>query len=318
MDPVRDEDGLVLPPLDGEETEGAGSEFEDPLAAPREDGHDPYDDATAEGEHDFAADEAVEALDGAESALDDTPADVELEAPAIVERLAAIATADDDGTGVDDTGVIFEDDRQVTLGVDRGEEGFSEPEEPLDEGALPALDADEEGEAEDGLFYEDEREAPGDELVFSERAWPVKVKMPLGDVVHVAVAGLRVDVRLASGAAVRSVDGGKSFAASDLPPTSLPPPRGTTVRLPGERVVSIRSGFDRCLVVCGGTTAAPRPPRIVCDLSIELDADASDVGVQAMAYDVGTTTLWIGCRWGIVGIEVPRDDVMDGGKVSVS
>jgi hypothetical protein len=316
MSPVRDEDALDLPPLDGEETDPTkGDDFEDPLASLEDDGADPFDDATAEDE---PVDEPIDALeDDASSALDDTPADVEIEAPALVERLAAIAGADDEPAELDDGGVTFEDD-EVTLGGDRGEEGFAEGEEALDESALPALDADEEGEADEGLFFDDERTAAGDDLVFSERGWPVKAKVPLGDVVHVAVAGLRVDARLATGAAVRSVDGGKTFAASDLPPTSVPPPRGTTLRLPGERVVSIRSGFDRCLVLCGGNATTPRPIRIVCDLSMELDADAGDVAVRALAYDVGTTTLWIACKWGIVGLDVPRDDVTDGAKVSVS
>lgn len=310
----RDEDNLELPPLDGEETDGDRTEFDEPIAAPKDDGHDPYDDKTTD---DASLDDVLPTLEG-ESVLDDDPADLEIEAPGMVERLAEIVTAaDDDASGLDDGGIEFQDEGDTIRG-DRGEEGFAEPEEPLDEADLPALDADEEGEAEDGLFFDDEREAPGDDLVFAERAWAVKAKAPLGDVVQVAALGARIDVRLASGAALRSVDGGRSFAASDVPPTSVPAPRGTTLRLPGDRVVSIRSGFDRCLVVCGGTVAAPRPARIVCDLSMELDADAGDVAVRALAYDVGTATLWIGCLWGIIALEVPRDDMMGESKVPVS
>lgn len=308
----RDDDSLELPPLDGEESEPKRSDFDEPLAAIAEDGHDPYDDRTSE---DAATDEALPTLEG-ESVLDDAPSDIDVDAPAMIERLAEItASADDDAGGfADEADGDLEEGGETLLG-DRGEEGFVEPDEALSEADLPALDADEDGEAEDGLFYDDEREAPGDDLVFSESSWKVLAKAPLGDVVEVAVAGTRVDARLASGAALRSVDGGTSFAASDIPPSSLPAPRGTSIRLPGERIVTIRSGFERCLVVC---TVEGRPPRIVCDLSMELDADASDVAVRALAYDVGTTTLWVACRWGVVGLEVPREHIESDVKVPVS
>ncbi len=311
----RDEDGherLELPPLDGEESEPKRSDFDEPLPAVADDGHDPYDDRTAE---DAATDEALPTLEG-ESVLDDAPSDIDVDAPAMIERLAEITAAPDDDAGgfADEADGDLDEGGETLLG-DRGEEGFVEPDEALSEADLPALDADEDGEAEDGLFYDDEREAPGDDLVFSERSWPVVAKVPLGDVVEVAVAGSRVDARLVSGAALRSVDGGVSFAASDAPPPSLPAPRGTSVRLPGDRVVTIRSGFERCLVVC---TAEGQAPRIVCDLSMELDADASDVAVRALAYDVGTTTLWIACRWGVVGLEVPREHIRTDVKSTVS
>ncbi|CAN5482035.1 hypothetical protein BH09MYX1_BH09MYX1_59580 [soil metagenome] len=302
MNAVRDEENLELPPLDGEDSETGGDEFDDPIDALDDDGDDPYDDKNAD---DPEMDDALPLLES-ESVLDDDGANIEIEAPVLLERITEMAaTRDDEVGGLEDDDFDFREVNE-NAHADRGEEGFVEPEAPLDEADSPPLDADEEGEGHDALFFEDEREIPGDELVFSERAWTLKAKAALGDVVNVAVAGARVDARVAGGAALRSVDGGASFATSDLPPTSLPSPRGTSLRLPGERTVSIRSGFDRCLVVCERDGQAPR---IVCDLSIELDADASDVTVHALAYDVGTTTLWIGCRWGVVGLEVPRDDI---------
>lgn len=294
-----DDETLDLPPLDGEDGDARAAEFDDPLAAPEDDGHDPLDDRAAE---DAVPTEIEEDEDG-ESALDDRPADVEIEPSVLFDRLAEIERADvpDDEAAELDTGLSFDDDGTTTH--DRGEEGFDEPDEVLDEAALPALDADEDGEADEGLFYEDDREHATDDLPF-DRPWPVVAKAPIGEVIQIAVAGSRVDVRLTSGAALRSVDGGTTFAGTDLPPTLVPPPKGMTLRLPGERTVSLKSSFDRCVVVCTG----PGGSRVVSDLSIELDADARDVAVNALAYDVGTRILWIGGRWGILGLAVPAPD----------
>lgn len=164
-----DIDLIDLPPLDGaspdetgEESGDEGSDNDDLDPVPTDAGKSALDDET--GEDDPVDDEELDPVD--EGGLDDVAAGVGAEfdeAPEFADdRTNRSANVLDDvdelGVGAEDFGL--KEDASVT-NVDAGEEGPTEAEEDLREEDLPLLDADGDGEGEDGDFYDlDGADAP--------------------------------------------------------------------------------------------------------------------------------------------------------------
>ncbi|MEO8801203.1 MAG: hypothetical protein ABI551_25145, partial [Polyangiaceae bacterium] len=160
---------IELPPLDGaspdetgEDAGDEGSDSDDLDPVPADAGKSALDDET--GEDDPVDDEELDPVD--EGGLDDVAAGVGSEfddSPEFADDRAnrsasVLDDVDELGVGAEDFGL--KEDASTTT-IDGGEEGPTEADEDLREEDLPVLDADGDGESEDGDFYElDGADAP--------------------------------------------------------------------------------------------------------------------------------------------------------------
>jgi len=167
-----DEEG-ELPPLDGDE-----SDPEDPDASALlddeivddDDGLDPLDDSTGEGDpvEELAEEERswltdAEPAEGLEVGAFDA---LELGGVEAEERVAGAVLDDDDEPGVEGEDFGLDEGNLAQMALDGGEEGPRGPDEELREADLPALDADDEGDLDDAILedvtLEDDAPLPWD------------------------------------------------------------------------------------------------------------------------------------------------------------
>jgi len=143
----------ALPPLDGDADEREpGPEGLDDEDVPKDDGGDPFDDATGEGDEAPELlgldDEKGSVLDaGASSELDIGPADLLGDLGE-----SAVDEGKDDSLPLEDYGL---DDRELAGVGDAGEEGPSTLDESLSDAGLPPLDQDDDGALDDASSFFD-------------------------------------------------------------------------------------------------------------------------------------------------------------------
>lgn len=310
---AHDEDELVLdlPPLDGEGEDGNPSAFEEPLDELRPDGGDPLDDSTGD---DDPVDEALDTL-GDEDGDDGEEGPVELDLGVVVAEPLGTFLGEDEAPGVDDEDFGLDDAPETA--DDAGEEGFEAADEALRAEDLPSLDADDEGEADDGLFYDGIIRAGDSSIPWDDRGWERVAREPLGHVVSVEVQGA-IDVTLKDGRTLRSVDG-VTFAVFDAPPPGptlgIPSPRPSVRGLPvgatahaglpdGSAAVAMATLDGRSTLAIAERDGKVR---IVADVTAELDLDVEDARVDALAFDPQRAILWVGGPFGLLGFRArPR------------
>jgi hypothetical protein len=231
-----DDDALEeLPPVDGDDDEPAGTdEADDSLEESAADG-DPLDDST--GEADPVEELAVEER----SWLDDAePADgVDIDASDLygtTDTESAIGDIDTPGVEGEDFG-LGEDESAAVL--DGGEEGPLGGDEELSEADLPELDADDDGDLDDGLVIEVDTvsEVPlDDDVPFPWAASPwgrVGSAPDVGSALSVACGARAVFalVLAAGGADARLVRVDLEGGVGPLTARSLPPLRSGRLHL---------------------------------------------------------------------------------------
>ena len=309
---AHDDDDLLieLPPLDGEGEEGNASAFEDPLDALVPDGGDSLDDSTGD---DDPVDEPLDTLDDEDGDDGEEGPPGELDLGAVVTEPVGTFLGDDEPPGVD--GEDFGLGDAPDTADDAGEEGFEAEDEALRAEDLPALDADDEGEGEDGLFYDGIVRAADSEIPWDDRGWERVALEPLGHVVAIEVQGA-IDLVLKDGRALRSVDG-LTFALFDRPPvaTGAPAPRPAKRNLPAGATAhaSLPDGSAAVAMATldGRSTLAiaerDGKVRIVADVTAELDLEAEDARIDALAFDPQRAILWAGGPFGLLGFRArPR------------
>ncbi len=174
-----DDDGLgELPPLDGEggDAEGTPSDPDEVDDGDDENAKNLLDDTTGEGdpvdafEAEAAKDEALTAEGGwLDDATDAEELDVGSHELDDQELNNFLEDADEPGVGDEDFGL---DGAGAALAGDAGEEGPEAADEALREEDLPRLDADADGELEDGVFADAWPTVGGDERPpWDDRAW---------------------------------------------------------------------------------------------------------------------------------------------------
>ena len=310
---AHDEDELVLdlPPLDGEGEDGNPAAFEEPLDDLRPDGGDPLDDSTGD---DDPIDEALDTL-GDEDGDDGEEGPAELDLGVVVAEPLGSFLGEDEPPGVDGEDFGLGDTPETA--DDAGEEGFEAADEALRAEDLPSLDADDEGEADDGLFYDGIVRAADAEIPWDDRGWERVAREPLGHVVAIEVQGA-IDVTLKDGRTLRSVDG-VVFAVFDAPAPGgalgIPAPRPSVRGLPigatahtglpdGSAAVAIATLDGRSTLAIAERDGRVR---IVADVTADLDLDAEDARVDALAFDPQRAILWVGGRFGLLGFRArPR------------
>ena len=310
---AHDEDDLLieLPPLDGEGEDGNPASFEDPLDALGPDGDNPLDDSTGD---DDPVDEPLDTLDD-EDGDDGAEGPAVLDPGPVVDEPLGTFLGDDEPPGVD--GEDFGLGDAPDTADDAGEEGFEAEDEALRAEDLPSLDADDEGEAEDGLFYDGIVRAADGEIPWDDRGWERVALEPLGHVMGIEVQGA-IDLVLKNGRALRSVDG-VTFALFDRPTasaaTGVPAARAPRRTLPlGATAHAVLPDGSAAVAVAtkdGRSTLAIAEKdgkmRIVADVSAELDLEGEDARIDALAFDPQRAILWVGGPFGLVGFRArPR------------
>jgi len=156
--PESDDVPAGLPPLDGDVDDDRATDPErlDDDEMPKDDGGDPFDDATGDGDPAelTAADGAILDEEGA-SLLDAADADaLDIGAPDLVGVEGERLTGDEpEENALEDYGLT---DNEATSIADAGEEGPSTMDESLSAEGLPPLDADDDGAPEDAeAFFDD-------------------------------------------------------------------------------------------------------------------------------------------------------------------
>ncbi len=200
--PTRDDD-IDLPPMDGgaddESTEESDSDDLDPV--PEDAGKDPFDDST--GTDDPVDADEIDALDeddddsDEESEIDDLDEDasfLEERASGLLEAESLLTENDEQGVGDEDFGIGDDEARGAT---DGGEEGPQDADEELREEDLPALDADDMGDADEGDFFEIESSA-APPFSWADPRWESRTVASIGAVMAIVVNG--------AGAVTMSVD----------------------------------------------------------------------------------------------------------------
>jgi hypothetical protein len=313
---AHDEDDLLaeLPPLDGEGEEGNPSAFDEPLDDLRPDGGNALDDTTGDDE---PIDEPLDTLGGGDEAGedDDDEGPLEIDLGTAIDEPVGSFLGDDEPPGVD--GEDFGLGDTPDTADDAGEEGFEAEDEALRAEDLPSLDADDEGEGEDALFYEGIVRAGDSEIPWDDRGWERVALEHLGQVVAIEVQGA-IDVTLKDGRTLRSVDG-VTFAVFDAPapsiPLGVPAPRASVRSLPAS--ATAHAGLPDGSAAVAMTTLDGRSTlaiaerdgkvRIVADVTAELDLDAEDARVDALAFDPQRAILWVGGPFGLLGFRArPR------------
>ncbi len=323
---------LELPPSDGdgaEDDESAPASAEDLDATPDEDG-DPFDDKT--GEDDPVADELEPAPPSSGSALDDDVdgfAAGDHETPEMA--LSETTLGDEEPLGVhgEDFGL---DDGTTEEVRDAGEEGFDAVEPELRVEDLPQLD---EGD-DDELSVEEATDAPisKPEPRWDDRGFERAAHHAVGHVVGLRVRG-GLEVALADGSALRSVDGGKTFSAADHveaddeavvvrgrarallregvgvlrtlgdgPLVALESTAGATAFTlleDGTVIAAVEGDGDRSLLV---SVSVEGSCSIVADVSVEWDdegdGDTRSGAVEALVADERAGLVWVGGAFGLL------------------
>lgn len=302
--PGENED-LELPQADGEEDDKplAPPDADDAPPAVHDDGAG-TDDAEQGGsladiQHELDVGEEQKWLEGSEDAEEIAPGDDENDD----ESDSLLGDEDAPGVEGEDFGLI-EDGSSVSL--DAGEEGF-EGEEDVPTGALPDLDADEEGELEDDLGFE-----PASETLppWDDRGWE-KVFGPLaiGTVTHLWL------------------EGGSIAAAGDglviLDPNGVVLQRGPRPESPPEpikrRVPAIEGATAEVSYATGAVAAIHSEtqertwlvrtgqggPRIVADVTDDAgDVDAAPV--RALVVEPTRGFVWVGGAFGLLAYRPPK------------
>lgn len=150
---LEDEDliDVELPPMDADDDDAARERAEDDVELdPLDDGADPLDDAEASDLDGGAESSELDELDDEAS---DGDADEDVDVGPLDEDLVSAEAEPLGHAELEADGVMGEGDELDELdddGDDSGEEGTREPvEDEVDEGALPAIDADDDGDFED-------------------------------------------------------------------------------------------------------------------------------------------------------------------------
>jgi len=326
----NEDEPLELPPSDGdnvESDESAPTTDDDLDAIPADAASDPYEDATGE---DDPVDEELDALDSASALGDDVVGMVEQDHEAPEMALSESALGDDEPPGVqgEDFGL---DDRSEGEIRDAGEEGFDAVEPELRVEDLPRLD---EGDDEELSVEEATESQPSmAELRWDDRGLAREALHPVGHVVGLRVrAGL--EIALADGSGLRSVDGGRTFSASDHVDVEDEPVlvRGRSRALLREGVGILRSLGDGPLVPLESTAGATAftlledgtviaavegenercqlvsvsvqgSCTIVADVSMECDDEGgrdTSTTVEALAADERAGLIWAGGAFGLL------------------
>lgn len=306
----EEKDDLELPPLDGAEEEDAAVDHEDDVAI-RDDGANPYDDATGD-DADFS--EGV-SDDDEESALgDDTTGVGEVEDQLPPELQSESMLGEDDAPGVagEDFGLI-----ESTEAVrDAGEEGFDAPEPELRAEDLPPIDAGD----DDEMSVEEATDLAPTPLRWDDRVFERVLAKRVGHVTRIRLrAG--VVVTLEDGTALRSDDNGETFivADHDHDDDEAFVSRGRGRALLRDGVGILRAIDDGPLTLVESTEAAtaftllddgsliaaidqPDKTRLV---RIAVDGTATvvaeeDSTIEALAADPRTGVVWAGGAFGLV------------------
>ncbi len=189
------DDDIDLPPLDGGAEDAAieESDSEDLDPVPADAGKDPFDDSTGTDDPVDLAD--IDDLEDANDLDDGSPelandledqADIlEDRASGFLERESLLAGDDEPGVGDEDFGI---GDDEASAAMDAGEEGPQDADEELREEDLPALDADDLGEADEGDFFELESSA-APPFAWAEPRWESRTVASIGPVIAVVVSG---------------------------------------------------------------------------------------------------------------------------------
>lgn len=335
--PEVDED-LHLPPPDGggaDDDDPAAEEDEDDDVSVPGDAENPYDDSVGD-ERAFA--EPITVVEEP-SALGDDEAGVGDDGGAGVHTTEGESMLGDDeplGVHGEDFG-LEEDPRDREK--DSGEEGFAEADEELREEDLPDLDADEDGEGDDVLFFEDLPRQP-EGLPWDDRGWDVAFSGAVGNVTRLrAHAG--IEAWLADGTMLRLTEGAAAFAPAD---EQEPEPHDDALVVNGRVRAMLRDGSgvlralgDGPLAPVAGTmeatafdirggegeivAAVPAPDgrvvvvavsaegdaRVVADVSATADASGEDVRVATLAADA-QGRVWVGGAFGVLAF-TPRPRV---------
>jgi hypothetical protein len=326
----HEDEPLELPPSDGDNApndESAPEAGDDLDAIPADAANDPYEDAT--GEDDPFDAELDASLDSASALDDDVVGMTEPDHEAPEMALSETVLGDDEPPGVqgEDFGL---DDRSEGEIRDAGEEGFDAVEPELRVEDLPQLD---EGDDEELSVEEATESQPSMvELRWDDRGLGREALHPVGHVIGLRVrAGL--EIALADGSALRSVDGGRTFSAADHVDVEDEPVlvRGRSRALLREGVGVLRSLGDGPLVPLESTAGATAftlledgtviaaiegendrsqlvsvsvqgTCTIVADVSMECDDEAHGGGaaVEALVADERAGLIWAGGAFGLL------------------
>lgn len=289
-----------LPPLDGDEDEGDAA-ADDEIAT--DDGEGSLDDAAA-GDLDVGA---IEIADEGESALGDEPT------PLVDDHEIDF---DDDARGeTDDEQIAVErielDEIDETTDDDGGAEGTDEtPESALDGEELPAIDADESGDAGDDLVVGEPLAArPETDLAWADVAWTQLPARAAHDSAPpregsaptvVEASGVRAFVSAneawlaRAGAAPRRIAG--TLGATALAVVGADAPARVLV------AIAVREA-RRVLVVC---VRADDRAEIVAELAADDDSDEGAPDVARLAWDADGDVLWALGTFGAIGWRVSR------------
>lgn len=192
--PGSGDDDIDLPPLDGE-TEDAPSEdsdSDDLDPVPADAGKDPFDDST--GTNDPVDSDDIDPLDDENGTDDEDPelaGETEDQADLLEDRASGLleesmlADNDDQGVAEEDFGI---GDDEPSAAMDGGEEGPQDADEELREEDLPALDADDLGDGDEGDFFELESSATPP-FAWAEPRWESRAVASLGPVIALVVTG---------------------------------------------------------------------------------------------------------------------------------
>jgi hypothetical protein len=191
------DDDIDLPPLDGgsEDAPADESDSDDLDPVPADAGKDAFDDETGTDDPinpadlddiDDLDDEDGGALENHELAtdLDDQADFLEDRASGLLEE-SMLADNEDQGVGDEDFGI---GDDEASAAMDAGEEGPQDADEELREEDLPALDADDLGEGDEGDFFELESSA-APPFAWAEPRWESRVVTLIGPTVGLVVNG---------------------------------------------------------------------------------------------------------------------------------
>jgi hypothetical protein len=186
------DDDIDLPPLDGGTEDAAvdESDSDDLDPVPDDAGKDPFDDST--GTNDPVDSDDIDPLEDENGnddedrepagGLEDQADFLEDRASGLLEE-SMLADNDEHGVGDEDFGI---GDDEPTAAMDGGEEGPQDADEELREEDLPALDADDLGDGDEGDFFELESSA-SPPFAWAEPRWESRAVASLGPVIALVV-----------------------------------------------------------------------------------------------------------------------------------
>jgi hypothetical protein len=185
------DDDIDLPPLDGgtEDPAADDSDSDDLDPVPADAGKDPFDDST--GTDDPVDSDDIDPLDQENGGEGEDPERVDEQADLLDDRESGLleesVLADGDDATITDEDFGIGDD-EPSAAMDGGEEGPQDADEELREEDLPALDADDLGDAEEDDFFELESSANAP-FPWAEPRWESRAVASLGPVIALVVNG---------------------------------------------------------------------------------------------------------------------------------